>query len=61
MNPESLNQVSSLAGKIDAKAMGQKSTRQTHKQENINNKKLGRNKNKANQSVDIELRGGNIL
>lgn len=38
MNPESLNDVKSLVGKIDTKTMGQNSTRQKPKQESINKK-----------------------
>jgi hypothetical protein len=61
MNPESLNEVKSLVGKIDTKAMGQKSARQKPKQEGTSKKKQTKPKTKDNQSISIDLRGGNIL
>lgn len=38
MNPESLNEVKSLAGKIDKQSMGQKSIHQKPKRETKNSK-----------------------
>ena len=61
MNPESTNDVKSLAGKINTKAMGQKSSKQKLKLVEINkNKKFNENKIIKKNGL-LEVRGGNIL